>query len=78
VPIVTLLWAASSALRSTRPIAVVAGGILVLAAVATLGMFTAPRYVDLDWRDGVACAEQHGSCVVPINPVGFEVRLVRR
>jgi hypothetical protein len=77
VPIVTLLWAASAALRSSmRPVAATSAAIWILASASTLSLFAAPRYTDFQWRAAVACAERRGACVVPINPPGFQIRLV--
>jgi hypothetical protein len=74
-PIVTLLWAASIALRSRIPIATASAVIWILALGSTLSMFAAPRYTDFNWAASVACAERHGLCVVPINPPGWSFPL---
>ncbi len=75
VPIVTLLWAASITLRSDWPIAVASGTIWLFSAASTLSMFAAPRYTEFDWRAAVSCSEIR-TCVVPINPPGWRMRLV--
>ena len=61
--------------RVLQAVATILLVIWLLALGSTLSMFTKMRYVDYDWAASVACAEQRGSCIVPINPMGWSFRL---